>query len=280
MVAFAANSVLCRLALGTESIDAGSFTAIRLISGAIALLAIISWRNGRQSKGRRGNWCSAFTLFVYATAFSFAYRFVSAGTGALIMFGTVQLTMLLVAIVSGERPSKTEWIGVATAIAGFLVLVIPGVETPPIIGASLMTLAGVAWGVYSLRGRGSLDPLGDSTGNFLRSIPFAVIVGVAAIGALDISPRGAVLATLSGAVTSGLGYVIWYAALTNLNATRAALVQLSVPVIATLGGVLFIGETITTRFIVSAAMVLGGIGLAVGSRQTPSFPSTRDPPVR
>lgn len=269
MIAFAANSVLCRLALGTEAIDAGSFTAIRLGSGAAMLLAITAVRGSGDVSWRQGSWWSASMLFLYAAAFSFAYLELSAGTGALLLFGAVQITMLSVAIFRGERPPMLEWAGLALAMGGLIYLMFPGLTAPSPFGAGLMALSGIAWGIYSLRGSGSKNPLAATAGNFIRSVPFAIVAGIATIGAAHVTTRGAGLAVLSGAITSGLGYAIWYAALRNLTATRAALVQLTVPVIAALGGVVLLAESISARLFLSAALTLGGIALAVIARQRP-----------
>ena len=268
MVAFAANSVICRLALGRDAIDAASFTLIRLGAGALVLSLIITLKrrpNPPVQKPRR-NWPSAGMLFLYAIGFSFAYRNLSAGTGALILFGLVQLTMLIGAIVGGERPPISEWAGVVLAVAGLVWLVLPGLSAPPLTGAVLMAIAGIAWGVYSLRGRRCSDALRDTAANFVYSVPMAVIASLLFINTAKISASGFALAVLSGAVTSGLGYVVWYAALRGLTPIRAAIVQLSVPVIAGLGGVGLLGEAVTVRLVVAATLVLGGIALAVLSR--------------
>jgi len=270
MLAFAANSVLCRLALGATTIDAASFTAIRLGSGAAMLVLLAAGRRREIISGQRGSWRSAVMLFLYAAAFSFAYRNLSAGTGALILFASVQLTMLLYAIFSGERPGAAEWFGLALAFGGLVYLVSPGLSAPPALNAGLMTIAGVAWGVYSLRGRGSTDALGVTAGNFLRSVPFALIATFATLvlGTAHATQRGVLLAILSGALTSGIGYAIWYAALRSLTATRAALVQLSVPIIAALGGVALVQEKVTARLVIASLLVLSGIALAVSTRST------------
>ena len=266
MLAFAANSVLCRLALGAAAIDAASFTAIRLSSGAAVLVLVAAGRRREIISGQRGSWRSAIMLFLYAAAFSFAYRNLSAGTGALILFASVQLTMLLFAIFSGERPGAAEWFGLALAFGGLVYLVSPGLSAPPTLNAGLMAIAGVAWGVYSLRGRGASDALGVTAGNFLRTVPFALVVAFAMLEAEHITQRGVLLAILSGALTSGIGYAIWYAALRSLTATRAALVQLSVPVIAALGGVSLLQENVTVRLVIASLLVLSGIALAVSTR--------------
>jgi len=266
MLAFAANSVLCRLALGAAAIDAASFTTIRLSSGAAMLMLLAAGRRREIISGQRGSWRSAVMLFLYAGAFSFAYQNLSAGTGALILFASVQLTMLLYAIFSGEHPGAAEWFGLALAFGGLVYLVSPGLTAPPALNAGLMAIAGVAWGVYSLRGRGASDALGVTAGNFLRSAPFAIIATLVTIGTGHATQRGVVLAILSGALTSGIGYAIWYAALRNLTATRAALVQLSVPVIAALGGVALLNENVTARLVIASVLVLSGIALAVCTR--------------
>lgn len=263
MLAFAANSVLCRLALGSAAIDAASFTAIRLGSGAVVLILLAQGRRREIFLGRRGSWRSATMLFVYAAAFSFAYRNLSAGTGSLILFASVQLTMLFYAIASGERPGAAEWFGLALAFGGLVYLVLPGLSSPPTLNAGLMAIAGIAWGIYSLRGRGASDALGVTAGNFLRAVPFALTAILATLGTGHATPRGVVLAVVSGGVASGIGYVIWYAALRGLTSTRAALVQLSVPVIAALGGVVLLRENVTTRLVVASLLVLSGIALAV-----------------
>jgi drug/metabolite transporter (DMT)-like permease len=265
LVAFAANSVFCRLALGTPTIDAASFTSIRVASGA-AMLLLITTAVSRRRSGARGNWTSATLLFLYAIAFSFAYLSLSIGAGALILFGAVQVTMILSALRAGERPWRLEWIGLAIALAGLVYLVLPGVTAPSPAGSVLMVVAGVSWGFYSLRGRGTADPLAATTDNFVRAVPLVAVVSLATLRRAEVSGEGVALAVLSGAVASGVGYVIWYAALKGLTATRAATVQLAVPVLAALGGVVFLSEGISIRLVLAALMILGGVGLAVSVR--------------
>jgi len=267
MVAFASNSLLNRLALGQESIDAVSYTTIRLMAGALTLWLISSLQKDSTGPKVRGHWISAVMLFIYALAFSFAYLSLSAGTGALILFGSVQVTMILAALRAGERPHMLEWLGVLLALGGLVYLVSPGLEAPSLLGSGLMTMAGIAWGVYSLRGRGASSPLADTTGNFLRAVPFIIAVRFFTLNEVHLSQPGVLLALLSGAVASGLGYVIWYAALAGLTATRAAIVQLSVPVIAAWGGVVFLAEDISLRLILAGALILGGIALAIMGRR-------------
>jgi drug/metabolite transporter (DMT)-like permease len=267
LVAFAMNSVLCRLALGASTIDAASFSTVRLLSGALALLLISAAFKKEFSTPRAGNWTSATLLFLYAIAFSLAYISLSAGTGALILFGSVQATMLIAALRSGERPHALEWLGLLLALAGLFYLVFPGLTAPRPFSSALMAVAGISWGFYSLRGRGTRDPLSDTTGNFVRALPFVFVTSLAVLGKFHVSPKGLVFAVLSGALASGVGYVVWYTALKGLTATRAATVQLVVPVLAALGGVALLAEEITLRLLLAALMILGGVGLALSGRK-------------
>ena len=266
LVEFAFNSILCRLALRNGAIDPAGFTSVRLISGAVVLITL-SYFFSKGSSGKRGNWLSAFFLFAYAICFSFAYTSLTAGTGALILFGCVQLTMIAAALFKGERPGALEWIGLAAALGGLVYLVFPGLSSPPPVSSALMAGAGIAWGFYTLRGKGSGDPLADTTGNFIRSVPMVILISIPIISQMHLSGRGVLLAILSGAVASGVGYTIWYAALKHITATRAAIVQLSVPVIAAIGGVLFLAETATTRLWIAGALILGGIALTIMGRK-------------
>lgn len=265
MLAFAANSLLCRLALQQRGIDPASFASIRLVSGAITLVAIVRLGSQRPS-ANRADWLAAVMLFAYVALFSFAYLSLPAGTGALILFGAVQLTMFSVGLRSGERFGAIAWVGLALAVAGLVYLVSPGVAAPPLLGAALMAIAGVAWGVYSLRGRGVANPLAATAGNFARGAPLAAVLSLLFAANAYADTAGVALAMASGALTSGLGYVIWYAALGKLSAMRAATVQLSVPPIAALGGVLFLSEAITPRLAIASAAILGGIALVLTSK--------------
>lgn len=270
LVAFAANSVLCRLALGAKAIDAATFSTIRLSSGALMLLLITAISTGKIRKislPSRNNFLSALLLFLYAITFSFAYISLSAGTGALILFGSVQATMIITALVSGERPHLLEWTGLLLAISGLVYMVFPGLSAPSPVRSALMCAAGVSWGFYTLRGRGAVNPLINTTNNFILALPLAIVVSLITMNSIHVSAKGALLAVLSGAFASGVGYVIWYAALKGLTATRAATVQLTVPIIAAIGGVIFLSEKITMRLIVAAILILGGIGLAVLGHQ-------------
>jgi drug/metabolite transporter (DMT)-like permease len=270
-VAFAANSVLCRLALGHAAIDAASFTSIRLASGAGVLLLITAAVERRTPALGRGNPASALLLFLYAAAFSFAYNGLGAGTGALILFGSVQATMLLFALGSGERPHVSEWAGLALALAGLVYLVFPGLQSaPPLLSSALMTVAGISWGLYSLRGRGAKSPLAETTKNFVLALPLALIINLLMLRNAHVSRRGVMLAVLSGALASGVGYVVWYAALRGLTATRAATVQLAVPVLAAVGGVLFLSERISLRLLLAGVVILGGVALALSRRSRPA----------
>jgi drug/metabolite transporter (DMT)-like permease len=266
MIAFAANSILCRLALGSADIDATGFTAIRLVSGAISLLAISLLSGRRRTLSSRGTWTSGTALFLYAIAFSLAYLRLDAGTGALILFAMVQAGMTVWGIAKGERPTAVQWVGFVLALGGLLYLVSPGLSAPPPLGAALMATAGVAWGIYSLRGRSMADPVVTTTDNFVRSVPLVLIAAALFFRNIDLSFRGAVLAVLSGSVASALGYVIWYAVLRELSATRAASVQLTVPAIAAIGGVVFLGEIISVRLVASSTLILGGVGLTFTGR--------------
>ena len=270
LVAFAANSILCRLALGQGAIDAATFTSIRLTSGALALLLLTAVTSRPASKdSRAGSWTSALLLFLYAMPFSFAYVSLGVANGALILFLSVQATMLLGAIRTGERIHWLEWLGIVVAIGGLVVLVAPGLSAPNPAGAALMAVAGVAWGIYSLRGRSSTDPIGDTAANFLRAVPFALAASAgsaAAFGSAHFSTGGLLLAVGSGVLASGVGYVAWFAALRHLKALQAAALQLTVPVIAAAGGILLLSERISMRLVLSALLILGGVGLAVGGR--------------
>ena len=263
LIAFAANSVLCRLALGNEAIDAASFTVIRLLSGAIVLFLIIRFTQKNTELSTNGSWIASLMLFLYAITFSYAYISLDTGTGALILFGSVQITMILLSLISVTRLHYTEWAGVIIAFTGFVYLILPGVTTPSTVGFLLMAAAGVAWGIYTLKGRGSQNPLMDTAYNFFRTIPLVILLTIITISHANYSSEGVLLALLSGGITSGIGYTIWYIALGGLSATQETVLQLLVPVIAALGGVLFVSETITVRLTISAAMVIGGILMVV-----------------
>lgn len=263
LTAFAANSVLCRLALGEKTIDAASFTVIRLLSGALVLLIIFKINNNKIISDAKGSWSASLMLFLYAITFSFAYITLDTGTGALILFGSVQITMILLSLISGDRLHISEWMGVSMAFTGFVFLVLPGVTTPSVTGFLLMTMAGIAWGIYTLKGRDTDSPLMDTAYNFIRTIPLVIVLAIVAVKNTHYSTEGILLAVLSGGIASGIGYTIWYIALGGLAATQAAVVQLSVPVIAALGGVIFVSEAITLRLTLSALMILGGILLVV-----------------
>ncbi len=280
LIAFAFNSIFCRLALRGEEADAAGFTVVRLVSGAIMLIGIsLVCASPRVSKCESpklhesplltrgplhyGSWPSAFFLFAYAICFSFAYLGLTAGTGALILFGSVQMTMIVVTLIRGERPSVLEWLGLIIAVGGLVYLVFPGLESPPLFSSLLMAAAGASWGFYTLRGRESGDPLADTTGNFVRSLLMIAIAAIPFLSNIHLSNRGILLAVLSGAVTSGIGYTIWYAALKFHTSTRAAVLQLAVPVIAATAGVLLLDETATVRLALAAALILGGIALTI-----------------
>lgn len=263
LVAFAFNSILCRLALGADLIDAAGFTSIRLISGAAALLVISLFFGSKNEAVKQGNWLSAFFLFAYAICFSFAYTRLTTATGALILFGSVQATMIISALIKGERPRVLEWLGLFAALAGLVYLVLPGLAAPPLLSSLLMAFAGIAWGFYTLRGKGSANPLAETTGNFIRSVPMVVLFSLPFLSEFHSSNQGILFAVLSGAVASGIGYAVWYAALKFHTATRAAILQLSVPVLAAIGGVVLLSESITIRLFIAGVLILGGIGFAI-----------------
>jgi len=273
LVAFAANSILCRIALSQPAVDPATFSSIRLISGAATLLLVTTMARGtgaRSSSSSSSSWIAAGVLAAYAVPFAFAYTQLSAGTGALILFGWVQVTMLVAAVASGERPHAAHWIGLSIALAGLVYLVLPGVSAPPPAGAALMSVAGVGWGTYSLLGRGTKHPLAHTTANFVRAVPMGLAVSAVLFRQFHLEASGAWLAVASGSLASGVGYALWYAALRGLSATRAAIVQLAVPVIAAAGGVLFLGEGLSRRFLIATILIIGGIAMTIRSTERPS----------
>ena len=266
MLAFAGNSLLCRLALRHTGIDAASFTSVRLVAGALVLWLLLRWRGGSPAGGR-GSWISAAALCGYAAGFSWAYVHLSAATGALLLFGAVQATMLGYGLWAGERLRPLQWAGVLMTLAGLLALLLPGLAAPPLASAALMLGAGVAWGVYSLRGKGAGDPLAVSAGNFARAVPLALALAAASYAHLSLDTAGLLYAVASGALASGMGYAIWYTALPTLSSTAAASVQLSVPVLAALGGIAFLGESASLHLVLTSTAILGGIGLVIWQKQ-------------
>jgi drug/metabolite transporter (DMT)-like permease len=259
LVAFASNSVLCRLALSRQAIDPVTFTAIRLLAGAITLAVIARARSNPPVGHTTGTWVAAGSLFVYALPFSLAYVSLPAGTGALLLFGAVQTTMMAAAIWRGEPLSMRRWIGLGAAIAGLIYLVLPGVSSPSLAGAALMLLAGVAWGLYSLAGRKTTDPIGQTATNFRLALPFAVLAWLLAMSSWHARADGVLLAVASGALASGIGYVCWYHALPALSRASASVVQLAVPPLAAVAGVLVLGEALSLRLGVATLLVIGGI---------------------
>jgi drug/metabolite transporter (DMT)-like permease len=261
LIAFAGNSLLCRAALAHTRIDAASFTTLRLLSGAVVLCCLV-WLRGGAHTGR-GNWLSALALFAYAAGFSFSYLHLTAAVGALLLFGAVQITMIGFGFWSGERMRSLQIVGLVLACGGLVGLLLPGLSAPPLAGALLMLGAGIAWGVYSLRGKRGGDPLKITAGNFVRTVPMALVLSVLLLGRTSPDPAGIGYALLSGALTSGVGYAIWYAALPFLKSTTAATVQLSVPILAAAGGVFFLGEPLTPRLLIASVAILGGIALVI-----------------
>ena len=265
MLAFAGNSLLCRFALQETAIDAASFTSLRLLSGAVSLWLIVYLRGGGLVVA--GSWASALALFAYAAAFSFAYISLPAATGALLLFGAVQATMIGYGLWSGEHMTLRQWVGLVMALLGLVGLLSPGLSAPPLSGALLMLGAGIAWGVYSLRGRGGGDATAVTAGNFVRAVPMALALSLLARPVLSVDVEGAWYAVVSGALASGVGYALWYRALPGLRPVSAATVQLSVPVIAALGGVMFLSEAPGVRLVLASLAILGGIALVIVGRR-------------
>lgn len=265
---FAGNSVLCRYALEGQLIDPVSFTSIRILSGAGSLLLVSYFLRKKNSESLEphssgGHWKSAIALYLYAIMFSLAYRSLGSGTGALILFGVVQLVMLLAGFIKGERLSRLQWLSFGIAVTGFVYLLSPGISVPDLTGALLMGIAGGAWAYYTIMGKESQEPVLMTRENFLRACPMAIVVSLASLKLVSWTPQGLVVATLSGAITSGLAYTLWYLVLPKLKTSQAAILQLLVPLLATLGGVLFIGETFTARVAISTVFILGGVLLSV-----------------
>jgi drug/metabolite transporter (DMT)-like permease len=272
LLAFASNSVLCRMALRDTSIDPASFTSVRLVTGTMTLWLLVRIKTGNFRLG--GDWASAVALLIYAVGFSFAYVSVTTGTGALLLFGAVQLIMISAGLIAGERIRPKTAIGWTLAAAGVVILLIPGISAPPLREAAMMLCAGMAWGVYSLRGRRSKEPLCDTSGNFARATPVALLISAVWWAHRSWDASGVLYAALSGSLASGLGYAAWYAALPRMTVVGASNAQLSVPVIAALAGVALFGEPITSRLVVSSILVLGGIAIAVHPRSPPSASRT------
>lgn len=265
LVCFAANSLLCRAALGRGLADPGTFTAVRLASGAAALALLLG--AARRVRPAGGSWGSALALFVYAAAFSLAYVRIPAGVGALVLFAAVQGTMVAFGLATGTRLGRGQWLGMALATGGLAWLTLPGAGAPDARGSALMALAGLAWGVYSVRGRRATEPLATTADNFLRAAPLGVLFLLAQLGPARATPGGLALAVASGALASGGGYAIWYAALPALGAARAGTLQLAVPVLAAVGAVLLLGEPVTLRLAGAGGVILAGVGLAVRVRR-------------
>lgn len=271
LLAFAGNSVLCRIALGENLIDSTSFTVIRLLSGIIILFLILMLKpkaiNKKNHIKTNGSWLAATMLFIYAICFSLGYIILDTGVGALILFASVQISMLIVNLVKGNKLQYSEWLGLSISFIGFIYLILPTLSTPSISGIIFMILSGIAWAFYTLFGRESQDPLSDTAYNFLRTIPFLLIVLAFSFKDVHLTNQGILLAILSGAIASGLGYTIWYIALNGLSVSQAAVVQLGVPIIAAIGGVIFANEIITQRLVLSSFVVLGGILLVIQGKQ-------------
>lgn len=266
LLAFAANSLITRFALEETSIDAASFIMLRVVSGALFLWLFLSIKKHHQSY-KAGSWLAAFALFIYAVSFTYGYGLIAAGTGALLLFGAVQITMTIAGYRAGERLNTTQLIGFVLALCGLVILMLPGLAAPSFIGALLMCISGVAWGIYTLQGRGASNPAITTAGNFIKAAPMAIILWLAVnfstTSAINLANSGIIYALLSGIVTSGIGYIIWYSVLPELKATQAAIVQLSVPLIVTLAGALLLNEAITLRIIIAAVAILTGTVLVL-----------------
>lgn len=280
LTAFAANSVLCRAALGAEAIDAVSFTTIRVLSGSVTLLFLALFQTPFRQLKTGGSWAGAFCLFLYASTFSFAYMTLDTGTGALILFGAVQLTIVAASLTRGETVDWLEWLGLLLSLAGFVYLVSPGLSVPTIKGLGLMGIAGMAWGFYTLIGRGSTKALLDTAMNFTRALPFILVLMLCSvtIGGVAVSKKGLLLAIASGALSSGIGYAIWYRALQGLSSLQSGVVQLSVPVIAAGGGIVFVGEQFSWRLSIASFLILGGIFAVFLGRQRLAKMNSREDP--
>lgn len=276
LVGFAGNSLLCRMALGRRAIDAASFTTVRVGSGALVLVLLARLTGEGKSPVGSGSFAGGLALIAYAACFSFAYLRLVTGPGALILFGAVQVTMLLWAVRQGDRPRLREWLGLALALAGLTTLTVPGSTASDPIGVGLMGLAGIAWGVYTLLGkRATSPPLAATADNFLRALPVALVISILANGQRHISAQGLLLAVLSGALASGVGYTLWYAALPGLSRTRAAIVQLSVPVLAAIGGIVLLHERPTLRLIGGGSVIMAGLAMTLLGKAASSAPAQR-----
>ena len=262
LLGFAANSLLTRSALTTGVIDPSSFMIVRLLTGALTLALIVRAR-GPVPRPWAGTWRGAVALSWYAIAFTIAYTRIGAAVGALLLFGAVQTTMIAAGLLRGERPRRSDWLGVAIAVAGLLVLTLPGAAAPDALGAALMIAAGMCWGVYSMLGRGARAPLLETAGNFVRACVVILLPVAVWLRPEHITTRGAMLATASGALASGVGYSLWYAALPSLTAVRAAVVQLTVPIVTALAATWMLGESVTSRLAIAALLVASGVGLTI-----------------
>lgn len=278
MLAFAGNTLLCRAALGAGLIDAASFMTLRVVSGAV-MLALIVLPRRRIARPRAADFKAAVALLVYIVGFSFAYVSLSSGAGALILFGAVQVTMLAWSFRSGERLTAVAWLGYLIAIAGLVWLVSPGLEAPDPIGSLLMAVAGIAWGAYSLIGRGSRDPTASIAASFALVVPPALVVSALALGNMSLTPTGATLAVASGAITSGLGYAIWYAVLPRLSTAHAASVQLTVPALATALGIVLLAEPLSLRLVSASIATIGGVAIVIAGRTEGTGAGVRKPTI-
>ena len=260
---------------GSLLIDASSFTLVRLLSGIVTLALILLFTRKKTKTTSRGSWVGGLALFIYAAGFSYAYITLETGTGALVLFGAVQLTLISISLLKGNRMAGVEWLGLVAAFVGFIYLVLPNVASPSMIGFIIMTLAGIAWGIYTYKGMGVEDPLAETSFNFFRTLPLIAVLAILTFSSLSVSFEGVLLAIASGALTSAIGYTIWYMALRHLHPTIASVSQLSVPVIAAFGGLIFVDEPLTLRLIISTILILGGIALIIRHKYRTSVMQSR-----
>ncbi|WP_057832906.1 DMT family transporter [Colwellia sp. TT2012] len=271
LLAFAANSLITRFALEKTSIDEASFIMLRVVSGALFLWLFVTIKN-HKAPLQSGSWLAAAALFIYAVSFTYGYGLIAAGTGALLLFGSVQITMTLVGYREGERLNRVQLIGFVLALAGLVILMLPGIRAPSFIGALLMCISGIAWGIYTLQGRGASDPAAATAGNFIKAAPMAIllwfIVNLVDHGSINLDSTGAFYALFSGIITSGMGYIIWYSILPELKAIQAAVVQLSVPILVTLAGAMLLNEAITLRVVLASCAILSGTILVLTCKKS------------
>jgi drug/metabolite transporter (DMT)-like permease len=271
LFAFAANSLITRFALEKTTIDEASFIMFRVVSGALFLWLFLVIKKDKKIL-QNGTWFAAFSLFIYAVSFTYGYGLIAAGTGALLLFGSVQITMTIAGYREGDRLNVIQLLGFALALGGLVILMLPGISAPSFMGAFLMCISGVAWSIYTLQGRGVNNPAAATTGNFIKAAPMALllwlIVYVSANDIINLASDGVIYALISGIVTSGIGYIIWYSVLPELKATQAAIIQLSVPLFVTLAGAILLNESITLRIVIASFAILAGTFLVLAFKHS------------